>query len=583
MLIDWKRTLGLPGKFTSVQSMRPPVAHIADCTGMHYRLQLNVYRHLLEKYYDLRVSRMLVVCCHPEHYPAAFVDDVPRMERETKDILDARARECADGQVPGGSFDGNRDEVGGAHLIQTTPSAKACLDEYDEYDEPSVLGAASTMLYRIRQPSHTSSEQSIVSGINESHQRVKLQDLLGGASQASGFFPQVGEEVSQDADNQLEARVVARDDTFQMKDEFEEELQCHLEGALDMETGARDIRLEQARKRRFLPGAETTMSNFRDLFSNLYEAADGCLAEVPRLVGEDEPSIPCKVSRIREMILQSFPRMEESLLRLVTGAITVYRLRLSDLHLRELVMLLWIIEGEQFMRCHDGNLYFFHLGAFALHKGVPPQGTLARCKRFFLQLEGLFRLMGNAKLTSDNDVLSVVQDLLQTMNNSAKHLLNECEDAAFGHIPRPAGASRGRARRGEEPDEEAPNAVATSDGRCQGLADALTKAGYSMQNELLRDKIFNLVVEWCDSPRTRSAGISYQDCAFLYDQLPGQNVTSARGLPEENIYVHIPHPLLGYNSDDPVLLRAQQSLMRFYSETFWLNNDVSPLLPAVLV
>ena len=58
MLVDWKRTSGLPGKYQSYQSMRPPVSHIADCAGMHHRLQLNVYRHLL--CYDIRVARMLV-------------------------------------------------------------------------------------------------------------------------------------------------------------------------------------------------------------------------------------------------------------------------------------------------------------------------------------------------------------------------------------------------------------------------------------------------------------------------------------------------------------------------------------------
>ena len=84
MLVDWKRTSGLPGKYQSYQSMRPPVCHIADCARMHYRLQL-VYRHLLD--YDIRVARMLVVCCHPEHYPEAFVDEVPRLEKETDDML----------------------------------------------------------------------------------------------------------------------------------------------------------------------------------------------------------------------------------------------------------------------------------------------------------------------------------------------------------------------------------------------------------------------------------------------------------------------------------------------------------------
>ena len=89
VLIDWKRTSGLPQKFKSTYPMQPPLSHLEDCTGIHYRLQLNVYRHLLENCYDLRVARMLVVCCHPEHHPEAFVDDVPRLEKETNDMLSA--------------------------------------------------------------------------------------------------------------------------------------------------------------------------------------------------------------------------------------------------------------------------------------------------------------------------------------------------------------------------------------------------------------------------------------------------------------------------------------------------------------
>ena len=124
-----------------------------------------------------------------------------------------------------------------------------------------------------------------------------------------------------------------------------------------------------------------------------------------------------------------------------------------------------------------------------------------------------------------------------------------------------------------EGEEAAPGPA--SDGRCAGLADALTKAGYTMQNELLRDRIFNLVVEWCDSPQTFAAGISYTDCAFLYDVRPGQHVTAAKGVPEDNIYVHIPHPLRSHELGDPALAAAQNALIKFYSETFWLNNDVT--------
>ena len=579
VVVDWKRTSGLPNKYHSFQCMRPPISHLADCTGVHYRLQLNVYRHLLEKYYGQTVSRMMVVCCHPEHYPTAFVDEVPRLEKETVDMLAAWR------DVRGGTcWCRERIYSGGwshMHLRLSRYSLRLLQEEIPIVMCHDFCGGSSQA--SLMQPLGAALDEP---WCNVQGERLeKESDLLGGASQASAsdWFPQVGEEPIEDADVQPEQGLVSREDTFQVQDEFAEELEMHLEIALSAEGKEGDLRLEQARKRRLLPGADTTMNSFRDLFDDLNRTAGVCLAEVSPLVGQDEPSIPTKVSRIRQFILRKIPDMEESLLRLVTGAITVYRLRLADLHLRELVVLLWIIEGERSMRCHDGNLYFFHLGAFALHKGVPPQATLARCKRFFLQLEGLFRLMGSAKLTCDDDVLGVLQELLQTRNNSASNLLNECEDAAFSHIPRPAGGSRGRAPDAAEPArEEAPNAVATSDGRCRGLADALSKAGYAMQTELLRDKIFNLVVEWCDSPPMRSAGISYQDCAFLYDQMPGQSVTAARGVPEDNIYVHIPHPLLRYNLDDPVLLRAQQSLTRFYSETFWLNNDDPRLLLAEL-
>eukprot|EP00439_Symbiodinium_sp_Y106_P079671 s636_g18.t1 len=405
-----------------------------------------------------------------------------------------------------------------------------------------------------------------------------VYDVAGGASQASvlsDIMPEIGR-----LPGESQAAMVARENTLVAEvnnsdtgNGVSQELMLHLEEAMDLDSGEQNVRLEQARKRRLLPGADTTMDNFQSFFGGLLEVAERGLADVPQLAYEDEPSIPQKVSRVRANVARKFPRLDEALIRLVTGAVTVYRLWLTDLNLRELVMLLWIIEGERHMRCHEGNLYFFNLGAFALHKGAPPQGTLARCKRFFMQLEGLFRLLGAAQLKTNDDVLDQVEQLLDDNNNSAQQLLFACEDAASGHIPAAGTARRARGSR-NEPNADADDEVAAApaaggEGRCKGLADALTKAGFTMQNELLRDRIFNLVVEWCDSPQLRKPGISYTDCAFLYAAVPGQHVTPTRGVPEDNIYVHIPHP------DDPVLAAARSGLVKFYSETFWLNNEAT--------
>ena len=99
LLADWKRSAELRQKFSSSMKMRRPLQHLDDCAGMQYRLQLNAYRYILEKYYDLSVSRMLIVCCHPDNGSKPFVDEVPRMEAATEAMMQTR-RDQAGGALP---------------------------------------------------------------------------------------------------------------------------------------------------------------------------------------------------------------------------------------------------------------------------------------------------------------------------------------------------------------------------------------------------------------------------------------------------------------------------------------------------
>ena len=83
VVIDWKRTKSLKTKYRNVfQRMQGALSHLEDCKGLHYRLQLNVYKHVLEKQYGFKVSAMYVVCVHPDVGDAPFVDVVPNMEDE---------------------------------------------------------------------------------------------------------------------------------------------------------------------------------------------------------------------------------------------------------------------------------------------------------------------------------------------------------------------------------------------------------------------------------------------------------------------------------------------------------------------
>ena len=106
-LFDWKRSAGLQGKYkTTGSSMKKPLQHLADQQGIHYRLQLNCYRFLLEKYYAKEVAAMFVVCVHPDNSPQAFVDSVPILHEETRAIMKIWEHEACrsrSGDVSGGS------------------------------------------------------------------------------------------------------------------------------------------------------------------------------------------------------------------------------------------------------------------------------------------------------------------------------------------------------------------------------------------------------------------------------------------------------------------------------------------------
>ena len=60
--------------------MKPPLQSIPDCAVWHYKLQLNLYRFMLESKYGATVSSMRVVCLHPDRQGVPTVIEVPPMD-----------------------------------------------------------------------------------------------------------------------------------------------------------------------------------------------------------------------------------------------------------------------------------------------------------------------------------------------------------------------------------------------------------------------------------------------------------------------------------------------------------------------
>ena len=97
ILIDWKRTSNIWRKHESYgKYMKPPIQHIPDSPLWHYRLQLNMYRHILQTDYNQKVKVMYIVCTHPDNEQQPWIDEVPLLEQETTDILRNRPWKHAD-------------------------------------------------------------------------------------------------------------------------------------------------------------------------------------------------------------------------------------------------------------------------------------------------------------------------------------------------------------------------------------------------------------------------------------------------------------------------------------------------------
>jgi hypothetical protein len=65
-IYDWKRAKDIKYE-NPYQSCFDPITHLPDTNYWHYTLQLNVYRYILETYYNMPISGMYLVVLHPDN------------------------------------------------------------------------------------------------------------------------------------------------------------------------------------------------------------------------------------------------------------------------------------------------------------------------------------------------------------------------------------------------------------------------------------------------------------------------------------------------------------------------------------
>ena len=88
MIYDWKRCKEIKKDNRWDTSTHPFLSHIPDCNLWHYSLQLNTYKALLEKNYNKKITKMCLLCLHPNNKNNSYLEyEVPDMSVEMDNLL----------------------------------------------------------------------------------------------------------------------------------------------------------------------------------------------------------------------------------------------------------------------------------------------------------------------------------------------------------------------------------------------------------------------------------------------------------------------------------------------------------------
>ena len=89
-LYDWKRSRAIKrrnnfDKFSKIEGLK----NLEDTNFNHYALQLNFYRYIVEKKYNMKVKNMFIVCFHPDNKNSDYLlYKIPAMQNEIEKIIE---------------------------------------------------------------------------------------------------------------------------------------------------------------------------------------------------------------------------------------------------------------------------------------------------------------------------------------------------------------------------------------------------------------------------------------------------------------------------------------------------------------
>ena len=97
-IYDWKRSKSIEYDFDkplyAKYAITPCISSLPDKNFWHYSLQLNVYKYILETKYDKKITKMCLVCLHPDNASKTYeLHQVDDLKKEIADLMELRAQQ----------------------------------------------------------------------------------------------------------------------------------------------------------------------------------------------------------------------------------------------------------------------------------------------------------------------------------------------------------------------------------------------------------------------------------------------------------------------------------------------------------
>ena len=91
-IYDWKRSKEITksnswNKYSTTECLN----HLPDTNYWHYSLQLNIYKYILEKKYNKKVTGLYLVCLHPDNKGKNFIRiKASNLDNEVNELFELR-------------------------------------------------------------------------------------------------------------------------------------------------------------------------------------------------------------------------------------------------------------------------------------------------------------------------------------------------------------------------------------------------------------------------------------------------------------------------------------------------------------